>query len=426
MADQNDQNQYLQPPGARRPSTASSDVEFVFGSTSTTLTPAPSRAASTNTSQVGDNIVQITSKTLVLTAHDSSFNVPSDAGANRGVIRYSPHSKTVIGRVTYPLTELPKLFVAEVKTMVEPKGARNHLQHTAGATWEDFQGERLRKFALSEFVKHPRFDRVRNGLAIYFGARQNMDHIIASTNEIDEQHLTTSLPVQTVQLASTKRLAKRDDQTDYNRPFACAVQQTATQLGQDDLTKMYRSSLTALIRNRVHPTGQWAYDVAAGVIEGYPLTGSHSNKIDPFNGTERPCPLEIGSGLPLGLRVQPSVDFGREALNFDLDLVPSGRQDQANGQRAALSIKDTMHRGLPIAIREFKMPGDVDPFDVGGVSHSIEAYYKDCKPSCYTTIDRLTDQNDRYPSRGPSAARPETSPGVRQWHPLVSTSDVVC
>ena len=207
------------------------------------------------------------------------------------------------------MTKLRKLFVAEVKTMVEPKGARDHLQHTAGATWEDFQGERLRKVALSEFVKHPRFDRVRNGLAINFGAPQNMDYIIASTNEIDEQHLTPSLPVQTVQLASTKRLAKRDDQTDYNRPLACEVQQTATQLMQDELTKMYRSSLAALIRKCVHPTGQSAYDVAAGVIEEYSSTGNHSNNIGPFNGMERPCPLETGSGLPLGLRVQPSVSL---------------------------------------------------------------------------------------------------------------------
>jgi hypothetical protein len=70
--------------------------------------------------------------------------------------------------------------------------------------------------------------------------------------------------------------------------------------------------------------------ISIDFVQELPNTAGDSNKIDPFEGlqsksgaqsTNRKVP-EFGSGLPLGLRIHPSLNGEHRRLHLDFDVVP--------------------------------------------------------------------------------------------------------
>jgi len=339
-------------------------------------------------------------------------------------IKNPPHSKTAIGRLTYQLEDLPTLFVAETKTLCSPATS---VQGSSGA-WDIVQHRRLRSEATREFLSRPSIASLSPNIAVNQGVNRTSDHLITLANAGDTV-LAQELRPHRVNLALTKKRSKKNDtqdQSDADRSIACEIRGPDGELNKEKKAELYWKSFRALILKRA---GQYECPdsdcTKSEFVVDLPPEGKLSRRVNPFEGTERPGPTAIDSGLPLGVRICPSINKEHGRLHLDFDIVPyvpkgflhevlfaifgkeslldnpfghihmlrelfKGLQvrcaytapDKAGletGENAVLLGENTFHKGRQFRIADIKMLENIPDFDVGDEKHSVKSFFDNSK-----------------------------------------------
>jgi hypothetical protein len=410
-----------------------------------------------------DEAMNIRSKVSADFAHHGKLCPPSSGIAPAQTMQYSPTSKTAIGRLVYSLKDLPELFLAEIKVLVQPVGVDPKDSPTT--FWDDVNNGRLKRKAITKFINRKDLNDIRDKLTVKIGARKNMDHVIALLDEADSNLLEQTLMQGSYTANRVYRFAKRTgnyEERHHRQKVACEIQGGIGQFEDRASTKLYRDSLNSVLRRLADPTIRHGDNLRAGVILDCHVTTNQSNKIDPFAGQQRPGVLEIGTGLTLGLRISPSVNLEYKAVLLDLDLVPSiapGRFHKSlfdifgeqsfldnvedhvpllkemldglvvrcsympptkeqilDGREAMLLKEGSFHEGREFRITRVAMPDSdkAKKVDVGGVNYRVTEYFNNCE-YCYhafLTREGMILTNYSLASRKQTTAVSTTSTGV--------------
>ncbi|KAH6407659.1 hypothetical protein HBI14_163420 [Parastagonospora nodorum] len=367
------------------------------------------------------------------------------------VIKNNPHSKTAVGRLTYELTDLPPLFVATVETLCPKTSAQEPIDN-----WEAVAHKRLRKDAVREMIaKTIKVDDLAN-VAINQDGNGTLDQVVVPVSP-ETQALTQNLVPGQTELDHTKMMAKKAEadskeeaasKAAAHRPVACKI---LPQKDIDDKKKaeLYWKSFDSLIQMRTSqiddPSGTSRHTC---YIQDFPSVINGPNKINPFLCSQRAVPMEVGSGLSLGLRIQPSLNTDHKCLHLDFDLVaydPKGSLHSAlfdafgkngllskplehltvlagllkglqvrckyvvekdplePGKKASLLDSKNSYRGRLFRIADVKIPEDVK-FNVGTETYTVASFFN----------ERVlpTSQELQYPEL------PLVSDGKDHWVPL--------
>lgn len=105
--------------------------------------------------------------------------------------------------------------------------------------------------------------------------------------------------------------------------MACEIREPDEVLSDKRKAELYWKSFRALMLKRatqvIYPRGD---RLNSEFIEKLPTVDGFSGKANPFEGIERPFPMERESGLPLGIRNRPSLNKEHGRLDLDFDIVP--------------------------------------------------------------------------------------------------------
>jgi hypothetical protein len=348
--------------------------------------------------------------------------LPPSGPPSTSIIKNNPHSKTAIGRLTYLLKDLPELFVAELLT------SREENANTKLENWVAVEHSKIRRYAVKEFLSVLKLDCIAYDIAINQNAHGVLDHVIAplegNTKDLEEG-LT---PGTQLELNDTKKKARKvdiDSGADFHRSVGCAILQSDGELNDCHKADLYWKSFSSLIRMRtsqaVDATGEITH---AEVIQDSSLISDQFKKVDPLNKSEREkleAPMEPGTGLPLGLRIFPSVNEHRR-LHLDFDIVPHAPEGylhdivfemfgktsllgkipgylkvltdvlkdlevrcayapstKAEGGKSELLKADDVSRGRRFCIRQVAMPDDVPDFIAYNETHTVSSFFNKCK-----------------------------------------------
>lgn len=106
--------------------------------------------------------------------HHGELQAPVSAPTT-AIIKNPPLSRTAIERATFRLTDLPTLFVAEVKTLCS---LDENVQKTA-ELWVGVGKNKLRREATTEFLSQPSIRTFAANNAVREGASKTCDHLVA-------------------------------------------------------------------------------------------------------------------------------------------------------------------------------------------------------------------------------------------------------